>query len=63
VASLIIVEGATGAGGTALIPVTLAANESRADWYGPGGIACAGGLSIDYLAGTPTVVLFYATQP
>jgi len=63
VASLIIVEGATGAGGTALIPVTLAANESRADWYGPGGIACASGLSIDYLAGTPTIVLYYATQP
>lgn len=59
VATFIIVHGATGAGGTVLVPVELSANESTRDWFGPEGIACASGLSIDWIAGTIDVELFY----
>lgn len=54
-----IMHGATVAGGTVLVPVELAANESTRDWFGPEGIACASGLSIDVIAGTVDVELFY----
>lgn len=54
-----IVHGATAVAGTTLVPVELAANESTREWYGPDGIACAGGLSIDHIAGTVDVELFY----
>lgn len=61
VASFIIVNGATGAGGTAVVPVELAANESRSEWFGPEGIDCANGISIDWIAGAVDVHLFYKT--
>lgn len=61
VAAFIIVHGATGAGGTAVVPVELAANESRSEWFGPEGIACPNGISIDWLAGAVDVHLFYKT--
>lgn len=54
-----IVHGATGAAGTVLVPIELAANESTREWFGPEGIACASGLSIDHIAGTMDVELFY----
>jgi hypothetical protein len=60
VASFEIVEGATGAGGTLLIPVGLAASESKLVWFGPNGIACPGGLSVKRLAGQCDLVLFYS---
>jgi hypothetical protein len=59
VATFKIVHGATGAGGTLLVPVELAANASAAEWFGPDGIACASGLSIDWVAGEAEIVLFY----
>ena len=58
-ATFTIVHGATGAGGTALVPVELSANESTRDWFGPEGIAVPNGVSIDWVAGTVDIVLFY----
>lgn len=60
VATVIIVHGATAAA-TAFLPIELAANGSLSLWYGPGGIAVPNGLSIDVVAGTLDVHLFYAT--
>lgn len=61
VATFNIVHGATAAGGTLLVPIELAANESVRDWFGPDGIDAANGISIDWVAGTVDVVLFYKT--
>lgn len=54
-----IMHGATVAGGTVLIPVELSANESVREWFGPDGIASASGISVDWIAGTFDVELFY----
>lgn len=59
-AALNIVNGATGAGGAPLARIKLAANESRTVWLWPG-IAADAGLSIDWIAGTVDVDLYYAT--
>lgn len=58
-ATFIIVHGATAAGGTSVVPVELAANESAREWFGPEGINCANGISISIVAGTVDVNLFY----
>lgn len=63
VATARIVEGATASGGTAFLPIELAANESKSAWYGPDGIAVPDGLSIDHIAGTLDVTLFYKVEP
>lgn len=59
VATFRLVHGATVAGGTTLYPVELSAGESRGEWFGPDGIAVPNGVSIDWIAGTVDVVLFY----
>lgn len=59
VATFIIVHGATAAGGALTIPVELAANGSTFEWFGPDGIAVPDGVSIDVVAGTADVTLFY----
>lgn len=59
VATFQIVHGATGAGGDAIIPVELAASASTFQWFGPQGIAVADGISIDHVAGTVDVTIFY----
>lgn len=61
VATFQIVHGATGASGDAIVPVELAANGSTFQWFGPQGIAVADGISIDHVAGTVDVTLFYIT--
>lgn len=55
----IIVHGATGAGGTAVINLNLALSTSQTQWFGPDGIACPNGISIDWLTGRLDVELFY----
>lgn len=45
-----------------LIPVKLAAGESRADWFGPDGIACASGIFLDRVTGTTQVTIFTKVQ-
>lgn len=59
VATIVIVHGATVAGGSSVVPIELAANASASAWFGPDGIDCASGLSIDVVAGTADVNLFY----
>lgn len=62
VSSFNVVHGATGAGGTLLVPVATAASGSGALWFGDAGIACPNGLSIDWVAGEIDIVLFYVTD-
>lgn len=62
-ATFVIAHGATGNGGDQVIPVELAANESKSGWYGDEGIPMANGISLNVLAGTVDVTLFYKTLP
>lgn len=61
VASATIVRGATGAGGTAIYPIKLAASGAISAWFGPHGIDCTTGISIDWIAGQLDCHLYYAT--
>lgn len=63
VAAFNIVHGATVAAGDAVIPVELAADESKGPFWFPGGIPMADGISIEVLAGTVDVTLFTRTLP
>jgi hypothetical protein len=54
-----IVNGATGAAAGKVIHVELAANTSETKWFGPNGIACPLGISIDWVAGLVDVTLHY----
>ncbi len=58
-ATFIIVHGATAAGGSSVVPVELTADESTREWFGPEGIAVPNGISIDWIAGTADINLFY----
>lgn len=62
-AAFTIKNGATGNGGTAIVPVNLSASESAGDWYRPAGVDAATGLSLDVTAGTVDVYLYYVIQP
>jgi len=59
VASAKIVHGATGAAGTLVVPIGLAADSCATGWYAPEGIPMANGISIDHLAGSLDITLFY----
>ena len=61
VATFRIIHGATASGGTVVVPVELAANESKSQWFGPDGIDVASGISIDWIVGTVDVELFHKT--
>ena len=61
VATFQIVHGATVAGGDAVIPIELAADESKMLWFGPDGIKMPDGISIDRVAGTADVTLLTKT--
>jgi len=58
-ATAVIVHGATGAGGTSVVNLNLALSTSETQWFGPDGIACPNGLSIDWLTGRLDINLFY----
>jgi zona occludens toxin (predicted ATPase) len=58
-ATFVIVNGATAAGGTGIAVVELAANASETVYFGDAGIDASNGLSIDHIAGTVDVNLFY----
>lgn len=51
-ASFRIMEGPTAAGGTQVEPVSIVANESTADYWGPEGVLVAGGVSVDWISGS-----------
>jgi hypothetical protein len=59
VAAAKIVNGATGAAAGKVANIGLAASTSRGEWYGPEGIPCPLGLSIDHIAGTLDIILYY----
>lgn len=63
VATAYIVNGATGAAAGKVVYVELAANASETVWFGEQGIACPLGLSIDHVAGTLDVALYYKVHP
>lgn len=42
-----------------IVPVELKADESRADWFGDSGISCPNGITIDWIAGTVDINLFF----
>ena len=51
-ASLRIMHGATVGAGTQVELISLVANESTADYWGPEGIAVPNGVSIDWISGS-----------
>ena len=53
-----LINGATVAGGVIVYVVTLAASESRGEWF-PDGIDCVNGISIDWVSGTVDVHVIY----
>ncbi len=59
VATVRVLNGATVAGGTSLLTVELAANQSAGEWYGPGGLDSPNGLSLEVIAGTLDVDIYY----
>lgn len=58
-----IVHGATVAAGDKVVPVELAADESKGRWYGPDGLPFPDGVTIDHIAGEFEVTLFTKTLP
>lgn len=58
-ATFMIINGATGATDSVVVPVELAAGASTMGYFGPDGIACIAGISIRMVAGTADVSLFY----
>ena len=61
VATAAIVNGATGAGGTSVVHIELAANSSETVFFGDYGIDCSSGISVDWIAGEVDINLFYKT--
>ena len=59
IATLSIVNGATGAAAGKIVFIELAANKSETVWFGPQGIACPLGLSVDWVAGLADLTLHY----
>lgn len=56
-----IVNGATGAAAGKVVFVEKVADSSETQWFGPEGIACPLGISIDWEAGEFDIVLYTAT--
>jgi len=54
-----IINGATGATNAPVVNVNHALSTSQTQWFGPDGISCPAGLSIDWLTGQVDVELFY----
>ena len=62
VATAKIVNGATGAAAAKQVHIELLASSSQQQSYGPNGIACPLGISIDWIAGTLDITLVYKTR-
>ena len=63
VATAKIVNGATGSAAGKIVEIGLIASDSKTAWFGPHGIPAPLGLSIDHIAGTLDVILYYRTAP
>lgn len=58
-----IVHGVDVATGQKVVYVELAANASDTKWFGDTGIYCPAGLTIDHVAGTFDIILYYRVAP
>lgn len=58
VATFRLVNGETVQAPQVVLPVELGANESTSDWFGDG-IACPAGITIDIIAGTVDLIIYY----
>ncbi len=63
VATFRIMHGPTVGDGVMLLPIELTGNQSTSDWFGPDGIETPRGLTIDWIAGTVDITLFYRVNP
>lgn len=61
VATARIMNGATVGGGTAVAQIELAASNSKDHWMWPG-VDCRNGISIDRIAGTYDICIYYAVM-
>ena len=59
VAAVEIVNGATGAWGTSIAQIELAASTSETVWFGDSGIDCSYGISLNWTTGTVDINFFY----
>ena len=59
IASCYIVNGATGATATKVVPIALAISNMASQWFGPEGIPCPLGISIDWEAGEIDIAVYY----
>ena len=59
VATMRLMNGATVSGGTAIAQIELAASNSKDHWMWPG-VDCRNGISVDVIAGTFDVCVYYA---
>ena len=56
-----IMNGASQSGGTVVSSIAIAASRSEQAWYGPEGIDCANGITIDHIAGQLDIAIYYKT--
>lgn len=59
IASGYLVNGATGATATKIVPIALASSGNQSVWFGPEGIASPLGISIDHEAGQFDICIYY----
>lgn len=62
VAAAKIVNGATGAAVGKVAEIGLVASAGQQAWFGPHGIPCPLGISIDWIAGALDIILYYKTE-
>lgn len=62
VAAFSIVNGATGAAAGKVVYVEKVADSSETQWFGPDGIACPLGISIDFESGEFDIAIYYKTE-
>lgn len=53
-----IIRGAIG-GGTVVVPGKVGIGEVRDSWYGPTGVGCADGISVDMVSGEVDLAIYY----
>ncbi len=58
VATFRLINGPTVLDGDVTLPIELGANQSTSDWFGDG-IDCADGITIDRIAGTFDLLIYY----
>lgn len=57
-----LVNGATVAGGTPVSVAKVPVDGSDKAWFGPNGVDCRNGISIEAVAGSMDIVIYYKTE-